>query len=156
MELQALLHWLHIFITYWVNCQLFLGSLLILGGIAIQSGDIAKSRDYIVKLKGLIPSEGMTGSELLYGRAGYLYALLYVGSLVPGAGQDTKDLVEEQVRLLLDAGQMQAQADASPCPLSYIWHGKHYLGAAHGLAGILTVLLQVLNFKVFSAIQQAV
>ena len=25
----------------------------------------------------------------------------------------------------------------------YAWHGKHYLGAAHGLAGILTLLLQV-------------
>ena len=25
----------------------------------------------------------------------------------------------------------------------YEWHGTQYLGAAHGLAGILTVLLQV-------------
>ena len=25
----------------------------------------------------------------------------------------------------------------------YTWHGKHYLGAAHGLAGILTLLLQI-------------
>ncbi len=28
-------------------------------------------------------------------------------------------------------------------PLMYIWHNKHYLGAAHGLAGIMTSLLQV-------------
>lgn len=30
-----------------------------------------------------------------------------------------------------------------PSPLMYTWHGRHYLGAAHGLAGIATLLLQV-------------
>lgn len=33
----------------------------------------------------------------------------------------------------------------SEFPLMYTWHEKHYLGAAHGLAGILTVLLQVIK-----------
>ena len=33
--------------------------------------------------------------------------------------------------------------ESIPCPLMYTWHGRHYLGAAHGLAGIMTLLLQV-------------
>lgn len=42
----------------------------------------------------------------------------------------------------------------------YTWHGKHYLGAAHGLAGILTLLLQVplpaLRPRLSSLVQPAV
>ena len=81
--------------------------------------------------------------EVLYGRAGAVYALLYVSSLVPGAALETQDLLRRQVTALLEAGRQQSQVEASLCPLSFTWHGKHYLGAAHGLAGILTVLLQV-------------
>lgn len=29
----------------------------------------------------------------------------------------------------------------------YMWHGKHYVGAAHGIAGILYMLLQVNHIK---------
>lgn len=115
---------------------------------AIHSGDANKSRECVAKLRDLVTSGSMSDDlchEVLYGRAGYLYALLYVGHLVPGAALDTQDLVEQQVSSLLEAGHRQAQSEASSCPLSFTWHGKHYLGAAHGLAGILTVLLQVLQ-----------
>lgn len=44
--------------------------------------------------------------------------------------------------LLLDTGVCGRESDL-PSPLMYTWHEKHYLGAAHGLAGILTLLLQV-------------
>lgn len=44
--------------------------------------------------------------------------------------------------VLLDAGE-RGREPGLPCPLMYTWHDKHYLGAAHGLAGILTLLLQV-------------
>lgn len=30
------------------------------------------------------------------------------------------------------------------CPLVYFWHYKHYFGGAHGYAGILYQLLQVI------------
>ena len=43
---------------------------------------------------------------------------------------------------MLDVGEAGKEPDI-PSPLMYTWHGKHYLGAAHGLAGIMTVLLQV-------------
>lgn len=48
----------------------------------------------------------------------------------------------EVVRSTLDAGKA-GQCAHIPSPLMYEWHGTQYLGAAHGLAGILTVLLQV-------------
>lgn len=79
--------------------------------------------------------------EVLYGHAGYLYALLWVGALVPG-GLD-ENLVQHEVEVILDAGQRGGRADGHHSTIMFTWHGKHYLGAAHGLAGIITVLLQV-------------
>lgn len=35
------------------------------------------------------------------------------------------------------------QKKAERCPLLYEWHKKQYMGAAHGLAGIYYMLLQV-------------
>lgn len=46
------------------------------------------------------------------------------------------------VSLVVEAGK-RGREEAIASPLMYTWHGKHYLGAAHGLAGIATVLLQV-------------
>ena len=43
---------------------------------------------------------------------------------------------------MLDVGEAGKEPEV-PSPLMYTWHGKHYLGAAHGLAGIMAVLLQV-------------
>lgn len=44
--------------------------------------------------------------------------------------------------MLLEVGQSGSDRRI-PSPLMYTWHSKHYLGAAHGLAGIITLLLQV-------------
>lgn len=35
------------------------------------------------------------------------------------------------------------QKKAERCPLLYQWHRKQYVGAAHGMAGIFYLLLQV-------------
>lgn len=35
------------------------------------------------------------------------------------------------------------QKKAERCPLLYEWHNKQYIGAAHGLAGIYYMLMQV-------------
>jgi hypothetical protein len=107
--------------------------------------DGGKSQDCVSRLKDLVhsPSSSDLPYEVLYGHAGYLYALLYVGDLVPGELDEA--LVEQEVMKILDAGQKGSRSDSSECPpLMYTWHGKRYLGAAHGLAGILTVLLQVI------------
>ena len=46
------------------------------------------------------------------------------------------------VTMVLDVGE-SGRVPSLPSPLMYSWYEEHYLGAAHGLAGIFTVLLQV-------------
>jgi hypothetical protein len=47
------------------------------------------------------------------------------------------------VSAVLQSGQNLAQKEGRHVPLMYMWHGKYYLGGAHGIAGILYMLLQV-------------
>ncbi|RKP27879.1 hypothetical protein SYNPS1DRAFT_26488 [Syncephalis pseudoplumigaleata] len=95
-----------------------------------------------------------TPSELLYGRAGYLYALGYVRHRL-AAGAEASD----ELRKLLERADMLAinvynatlvdgrktarrLGLTNQTPLMWQWHGRAYLGAAHGMAGILTILMQ--------------
>ncbi|KAI9093375.1 hypothetical protein K1719_027389 [Acacia pycnantha] len=78
--------------------------------------------------------------ELLYGRAGYLWACSFLNKHI---GKDTvsttdmKPIVDE----VIAAGRQLAHGGR--CPLMYEWHGKKYWGAAHGLAGIMYVLMDL-------------
>lgn len=84
-------------------------------------------------------------NEYLYGRAGYLYALLYVNKNIP-----TKPIEDVYIRKVIDAvfvcGQNLAKTDKFKSPLMYEWHESYYLGAAHGVSGILYLLLQVTEY----------
>jgi hypothetical protein len=44
---------------------------------------------------------------------------------------------------IIASGKNMAAETPNGPPLMYEWHGKKYLGAAHGIAGILFVLIQV-------------
>uniref|UniRef100_A0A3Q2CUZ8 LanC lantibiotic synthetase component C-like 2 (bacterial) n=1 Tax=Cyprinodon variegatus TaxID=28743 RepID=A0A3Q2CUZ8_CYPVA len=81
--------------------------------------------------------------ELLYGRAGYLYALLYVNKEV-GADTVDNDTITKVVTAIVESGKnMSAEEKKTDrCPLLYEWHKKQYIGAAHGLAGIYYMLMQ--------------
>lgn len=96
--------------------------------------------------KSLADSTSKMPSELLYGRAGVLYSLLFVKQYVPDKIDD--DLIASIAKVIIEAGRNYAQdlhrkGQKTP-PLMYEWHESKYLGAAHGLAGILYLLLQVL------------
>ncbi|KAK7052535.1 Lanthionine synthetase c family protein [Favolaschia claudopus] len=107
-----------------------------------------------------------SGCEVLYGRAGLLYALLRLRSLtkredINAADAETAELLskiraicsEYQLQLLAQSIIIRGQRGAAMYqqdmagtayptpPLMWSWHGKRYLGAAHGLAGILHMLL---------------
>ena len=43
---------------------------------------------------------------------------------------------------ILHSGQVGSKKFNSPVPLMYEWHDKKYYGAAHGICGILFMLLQ--------------
>ncbi|KAI4317292.1 hypothetical protein L6164_025173 [Bauhinia variegata] len=87
------------------------------------------------------PEEGGFGMsyDLMYGRAGFLWAALFIRKYL---GQDAlpTDILMPIVDAVLAGGRAGA-SDITDCPLMYRWHGTRYLGAANGLAGILQVLL---------------
>ncbi|CAG2102460.1 unnamed protein product, partial [Medioppia subpectinata] len=90
-----------------------------------------------------------TPDELLYGRSGFLYSLLYVRKFVPTSHQIIED---KDIRAVVDAiiksGQRSAQKDnmSAKCPLMYYWHKSAYLGAAHGYIGIMALLLEAKSY----------
>lgn len=49
------------------------------------------------------------------------------------------------VTAILESGKSLSKEEkkAERCPLLYEWHKKQYVGAAHGLAGIYYMLMQV-------------
>ncbi|KAF8641391.1 hypothetical protein AX16_010010 [Volvariella volvacea WC 439] len=110
------------------------------------------------------------GSEVLYGLAGLLYALLRVrqacGKFLSSAGESdiqsigrwvvglwklvSDPALQELVDVIIQRGRYGARVYAAEYtmgrsvvtpPLMWSWHGKRYLGAAHGVAGILQLLL---------------
>ncbi|KVH99114.1 LanC-like protein, eukaryotic, partial [Cynara cardunculus var. scolymus] len=78
--------------------------------------------------------------ELLYGRAGYLWACLFLNK---NLGENT--ISSTQMRTVVDEiiknGRNLCTGES---PLMYEWHGKRYWGAAHGLAGIMNVLMDMI------------
>eukprot|EP00252_Welwitschia_mirabilis_P016049 TRINITY_DN35506_c0_g1_i1.p1 TRINITY_DN35506_c0_g1~~TRINITY_DN35506_c0_g1_i1.p1 ORF type:complete len:444 (+),score=78.98 TRINITY_DN35506_c0_g1_i1:175-1506(+) len=75
--------------------------------------------------------------ELLYGRAGFLWAVAFLNKYI---GDETipANVTVPIVEHILRVGKEQSHGE---CPLMYEWHGKKYWGAAHGLAGIMHVLM---------------
>lgn len=51
--------------------------------------------------------------------------------------------MSQVVGAVVSSGKARAALLRSKAPLVYQWHGKNYYGAAHGVAGILYLLLQV-------------
>lgn len=103
--------------------------------------------------KTLIDIDGDTDDEceVLYGRAGLLYALLYLRSALCNSNEQEReplvDLISDTTlaRLadsIMARGRCGARrqvleygtSNAAPLPpLMWSWHGKRYLGAAHGV-----------------------
>lgn len=99
-----------------------------------------------------VPLMPYDGCEVLYGRAGLLYALLFLRSNttaetysdVPLTGEIKNlisfDTLRKFVDDVIDRGAMGAEATRPPgvapsawSPLMWSWHHKLYLGAAHGV-----------------------
>jgi Lanthionine synthetase C-like protein len=72
--------------------------------------------------------------EWLYGRAGYIYFLRLARSSFD-TGQD------HWIRSLIDNTIKKVVERIVASPLPWEWHGKAYLGAAHGSIGILTQIV---------------
>lgn len=112
-----------------------------------------------------VPLMPYDGCEVLYGRAGLLYALLFLRSNttteiysdVPLTGEIKTlisfDTLRKLVDDVIDRGTMGADATRPPgvtpsawSPLMWCWHHKLYLGAAHGVGESGSVVAFDLSF----------
>ncbi|CAK9829125.1 LanC-like protein 2 [Anthophora retusa] len=90
--------------------------------------------------------------ELLYGRAGYLYALLFLNANIsPLPIQD--EVIKQVIALMIKSGNMYAATTKYNTSLMYT-NNTSYLGAAHGLAGILYILLQARQYLTESQLEK--
>ncbi|XP_050219717.1 lanC-like protein GCR2 isoform X2 [Mercurialis annua] len=111
-----------------------------LGAVVAKYADDPRLLDYYLKQFKEIKFSNDVPNELLYGRAGFLWACLFIDKHI---GKETiatecrRAVVDEMIK----AGRTLALKDR--CPLMYEWHGKKYWGAAHGLAGIMHVLMDM-------------
>uniref|UniRef100_H2TCD2 Glutathione S-transferase LANCL1 n=2 Tax=Takifugu rubripes TaxID=31033 RepID=H2TCD2_TAKRU len=91
----------------------------------------------------VVKGSGNLPNELLYGRVGYLYALVFVNQQL---GQDRIPLqyIQQISEAVLVTGEELSRRlrMQNHSPLMYEWYGEQYIGAAHGLAGIYYYLMQ--------------
>jgi len=80
-----------------------------------------------------------TPDELLYGRTGGLYAMLLIKQQLPKQNIIKDEHIINHINLMLKSGKTM---ESFGRPLFYSWHGKEYVGAAHGYSGILYMLLE--------------
>ncbi|GFP78597.1 lanc-like protein gcr2 [Phtheirospermum japonicum] len=106
--------------------------------VAHHNGDEQSCHRYVSKFKEIkLPND--LPDELLYGRAGYLWASSFLNENI---GKDT--ISSTRTRAVVDEIIKSGQQLATKrCPLMFEWHGKKYWGAAHGLAGIVNLLMDM-------------
>ncbi|XP_077428663.1 glutathione S-transferase LANCL1 [Vanacampus margaritifer] len=91
----------------------------------------------------VVKGSGGMPDELLYGRVGYLYSLVFIKQQL-GADQIPLQHIQQISEAILASGQDLSRKFhiQNQSPLLYEWYGEQYVGAAHGLAGIYYFLMQ--------------
>ncbi|XP_078259901.1 glutathione S-transferase LANCL1 [Rhinoraja longicauda] len=107
---------------------------------------IQESDNYINQLlrlhQSVVKSNSRLPDELLYGRIGYLYALYFVNEQF-GSERIPLQHMKEICSVVVTSGKKLGSKKSFPgSPLMYEWYQEHYVGAAHGLAGIYYFLMQ--------------
>ncbi|KAL4609130.1 lanC-like protein 1 isoform X3 [Arapaima gigas] len=93
--------------------------------------------------QGVVKGSGNLPDELLYGRVGYLYSLVFVNQQF-GEEKIPMQYIQQICEAVLASGEglsgkLHKQAQS---PLLFQWYQEYYVGAAHGLAGIYYYLMQ--------------
>lgn len=83
--------------------------------------------------------------ELFVGRAGYLCGLLMLHKLT-GQQVVSQELIDEICSAIIKSGKEYSKRHRSPSPLMYAYYDTEYIGPAHGIAGILQMLLSFPEF----------
>ncbi|GLT29724.1 hypothetical protein SLA2020_045700 [Shorea laevis] len=111
-----------------------------LGAVAAKhAGDQNLLNYYLTQFKEIKISRNLP-NELLYGRAGFLWACVFLNKHI-GEGTIPSATIRAVIDEIIKNGR--AMAKKGGCPLMYEWYGEKYWGAAHGLAGIMHVLMHL-------------
>ncbi|KAK6946742.1 Lanthionine synthetase C-like [Dillenia turbinata] len=111
-----------------------------IGAVAAKySGDEQLLNHYLTQFREIkLPND--LPYELLYGRVGYLWACSFLNKHIKNDTMSSSSM-RPAVAEIFKAGRQFS--NKGRCPLMYEWHGKKYWGAAHGLAGIMHVLMDM-------------
>lgn len=130
------------------ECALFCGTPGYLAVLCVASsllGDDVVVAEHLQSLLGWSRYAAERGGpdygpdEMLFGRAGYLYALLWVRSHLGPDKADFDTPLRQVAARLVASGRAQA---AGGWPLVWRCFGEPYVGAAHGFVGILAMLFK--------------
>ncbi|KAF5922624.1 hypothetical protein HPG69_017998 [Diceros bicornis minor] len=120
-----------------------------------------QAEDCITRLIHLNKIDPHAPNEMLYGRMGYIYALLFVNKNF-GVEKIPQSHIQQICETVLTSGENLARKRnfTAKTPLMYEWYQEYYVGAAHGLAGIYYFLmqpsLQVSHGKLHSLVKPSV
>ncbi|XP_043381674.1 glutathione S-transferase LANCL1 isoform X1 [Chelonia mydas] len=105
--------------------------------------DETQSEACITRLLQLHKLDPRAPDEMLYGRMGYLYALLFVNKHY-GEEKIPQNYIQQVCDAVVASGESLAKRRnfTAKSPLMYEWYQEYYIGAAHGLAGIYYYLMQ--------------
>ncbi|XP_039351116.1 glutathione S-transferase LANCL1 isoform X1 [Mauremys reevesii] len=108
--------------------------------------DERQSEACITRLLQLHKLDPRAPDEMLYGRMGYLYALLFVNKHF-GEEKIPQNYIQQVCDEVMASGESLAKRRnfTAKSPLMYEWYQEYYIGAAHGLAGIYYYLMQGLR-----------
>ncbi|XP_022876489.1 lanC-like protein GCR2 isoform X2 [Olea europaea var. sylvestris] len=106
--------------------------------VAKHAGDEQLCDQYLTQFEEIKLPKNLP-DELLYGRAGFLWACSFLNKNICKDAISTTRM-RSVVDDIIKSGRQLAKGR---CPLMYEWHGKKYWGAAHGLAGIMYVLMDM-------------
>ncbi|PPS10217.1 hypothetical protein GOBAR_AA10432 [Gossypium barbadense] len=110
-----------------------------LGAVAAKyAGNQESLNHYLTPFREIKLSRDLP-DELLYGRAGFLWACLFLNNHL-GEGTITSTTTRAVVDEIIKNGRALGKKGGGS-PLMFEWYGEKYWGAAHGLAGIIYVLM---------------
>lgn len=112
-----------------------------MGGNRDSESMVSRAKRELVDIgRNVVQSLPMGECEVLYGRAGYLQAIAFVRSETNDQ-KFAQELVRDIVKDVLEEGTRMAKRSGVDLQYLWGWYEKLYLGAAHGIVGILATLL---------------
>lgn len=136
------------------ECAFLLGpaGIYAVGAALYQAaGSVAEAQHFCQLYKSLssviLPVDFLScgGDELLVGRAGYICGALWLQKVFGSPIVPLPEL-HKVCQSIITSGRNYAKRTKSLSPLMFAYYDTEYLGAAHGLSGILQMLMSVEGF----------